>query len=93
MGIQPRRCRRASCGRSLEGRRPEARYCSDRCRLLGWAAGRVARPHRRRAPRTWDVVDPGAVPREFLAVVARRVDRALAEGREVPGIRRRSDER
>jgi hypothetical protein len=35
------------------------------------------------------VVDQAAVPREYLAVVAKRIDRALASGVDVPGVRRK----
>lgn len=80
--------RACSCGERLEGRRPEARYCSARCRLLAWAASRTRKPHRRVRPRTWEVLEPEAVPREYLVVSAARIERALREGREVPGVRR-----
>jgi len=75
------------CGAATTGRRV---YCSDRCRLLAWAVrtARRLRPHRRRRPREWEVLDPAAVPREFLVLSAARVDRALREGREVAGIRK-----
>lgn len=83
-----RRPRCASCGTSLENRRSGTRFCSDECRLAAWALrkAQALRPHRRRQPRTWEVLDPAAVPREFLVISSARVDRALREGREVPGI-------
>jgi hypothetical protein len=34
------------------------------------------------------VLDPAAVPREFLVLSAARIDRALREGREVAGIKK-----
>jgi hypothetical protein len=87
MNAKARTCRNAACGASLAGRQASARYCCPRCRLVGWAAGKGARlPHRRKAPRTWEVLDPAAVPREFLVLSSARVDRALREGRPVPGI-------
>lgn len=76
-----------ACGRPVSGRRV---YCDDGCRLAAWAIRRVAglRPHRRRRPREWEVLDPAAVPREFLVLSAARIDRALREGREVAGIKK-----
>jgi hypothetical protein len=38
------------------------------------------------------VLEPEAVPREFLVVSAARIDRALREGREVPGVRKKEGE-
>lgn len=76
-----------ACGEAVGGRRL---YCSDRCRLTAWALRRAqaVRPHRRVRPRTWEVAEPDAVPREYLVVSAARIERALREGREVPGVRR-----
>jgi hypothetical protein len=38
-------------------------------------------------PRTWEVVDPDAVPREAMVISPARVERLLKSG-DVPGIRR-----
>lgn len=87
--IQPKRSNDPRC-RSCRGPVTGAKvYCSDRCRLVAWASRQ--RPHRRVVPREWEVLEPEAVPREFLVLSAARVDRALREGREVPGIKRRCE--
>jgi len=88
MSNQPSACQNAACGASLAGRQASARYCCPACRLIGWAAAKARQPHRRRRPRTWEVLDPAAVPREFLVLSAARIDRALREGREVAGIKK-----
>lgn len=86
---QKRGC--AECGLVRVFSHPTGRFCSDRCRLRAWAKRQVGAPppHRRTKPRTWEVVDQAAVPREYLAVVAKRIDRALASGVDVPGVRRK----
>jgi hypothetical protein len=79
-----------SCGVAFMAASPAARLCSQACRLVEWAKRKmILRPHRRTTPRMWEIVDLAAVPREYLAVVAKRIDRALASGIDVPGVRLR----
>lgn len=68
------------------------RYCCPSHRAAASLARRIERargcpkPHRRRQPRAWELVDFAALPDEFKVVQPRRVDRALAAGRDVPGV-------
>lgn len=87
--IRKGRC--ACCGRPAEWSHPRGLYCSDRCRLLSWAKKNTNKKHRRVRPRMWEVLEPDAVPREYLVVNAARVEKALREGREVPGVARKEE--
>ena len=88
------------CGAPLESNprvgaqtRQTRQYCREshrvmaaQSRRLERAASSARKPHRRSAPRTWVVTDFAALPDEFKVVQAKRVDRALAAGRVVPGV-------
>lgn len=64
-------------------------YCTPSHRTMDWLRRMRKTPHRRRLPRGWDVIDATAIPREYLVLSAARIERALREGRDVPGIRKK----
>lgn len=84
----------AFCGEKTSWAHPRGKYCSPECRAANYERlypriGKRAKGagHRRKRPKIFEVVEPAAVPREFLVVSSARIEKALRAGREVPGVK------
>lgn len=91
------------CGTSLEGRRKDARYCSDLCRYEAWAkehpqrlttdTGESETPSKRRTPRRENGIRVYLLPDELDALIGLNRSASLAARSKLAVARIRLHER